>query len=128
MLPEYVDRVTDATRRSPKLDLGGYTLSEFNQFFAGLTTVAAAHDFLCFSWGRRQGVYPHDSAVMVRLKLEWINTLSRLSRLSEQKTITILNDLTYDPQKSIDLIIQPFVPLGHGSPWLAVAPPFPMTS
>lgn len=128
LLPDYVLRVGEATRRSPALELGGYTLSEFNQFFAALTTMAAAHEFLCFAWGRRRGSYPQDSAVMVRLRQDWVKSLGGLSGLSNSKTTAILDDLTYGFGNSVDMILQPFIPLGNSSPWLAVAPPFPLKS
>ena len=129
LLPHYQDRVSKIVRRSPTLELGGYTLSDFCQFYAALSTVAGAHEFLCFAWGRRQrGEYPANSAVMVRLRRDWVKALVLLSGLSEEKTNTILGDLTLDIGTSSDLVVQPFVPLGIDSPWLAVAPPFPLAS
>jgi hypothetical protein len=129
LLPQYQDRVSKIVRRSPTLELGGYTLLDFCRFYAALSTIAGAHEFLCFAWGRRQGgEYPANSAVMVRLKRDWVKTLVLLSGLSEEKTSTIVDDLTLDIETSGDLVAQPFVPLGIDSPWLAVAPPFPLAS
>jgi hypothetical protein len=128
LLPQCQDRVSEIVRRSPTLELGGYTLSDFCQLYAALLAIAAAHEFLCFAWGRRQGEYPANSAVMVRLRRDWVKALVLLSGLSEEKTSTILSDLTLDIETSSDLVVQPFVPLGIDSPWLAVAPPFPLAS
>jgi hypothetical protein len=65
---------------------------------------------------------------MVKLKSDWVRVLARLSGLTPSVTTIIIDDLLFDVEKSIDLTLQPFVPLGKGSPWLAVAPPFPLSS
>lgn len=128
MFPVYLDRVNTIARRDKALVLGGYTLEGFNRFFGALTAIAAAHEFLCFAWGKQHGTFPNDAAVIVRLRSDWVRVLARLSGLTASVATTILDDLTFDVEKSIDLTLQPFVPLGTGSPWLGVAPPFPLSS
>jgi hypothetical protein len=128
LLPAYRDGMDAMARRSPTLDLGGYTLKHLNLLFAALAAITAAHEFLCFVWGRERGVYPSDSAVIVKLKSEWIRTLARLSEVPVDIVAMVLEDLTLHPGRPIDIIVQPFVPLGEGSPWLAVAPLFPLKS
>jgi hypothetical protein len=128
MLPAYLERVNAIVRRDIALDLGGNTLEDFNRFFGAFTVIAAAHEFLCFAWGRQHGTFPYDAAVMVKLKSDWVRVLARLSGLTPSIAAIILDDLVFDVEKSIDLTLQPLVPLGKGSPWLAVAPPFPLSS
>jgi hypothetical protein len=128
LLPQYLERVNKIVRRSSELQLGGYILGDYCQFYAALSTIAAAHEFLCFRWGQRQQIYPADSAVMVRLRQDWIRVLASLSGLSKEKTTTIVDDLTLDVSPTAHLVVQPFVPLGERSPWLAMAPPLPLSS
>jgi hypothetical protein len=52
ILPEYRERVNALARRTGNLLLGDYPLEEFNSFYAALLTICAAHDFICFRWGR----------------------------------------------------------------------------
>ena len=96
LLPEYRrwlvrpprgPRVSAVTRRAGDLSLGGYRLGDFNDFYAALATICAAHDFICYQWGRAYGTYPMDSAVMARPAAAWADALSQLSgmRTAEQK-------------------------------------------
>jgi hypothetical protein len=36
------------------------------EFYAAFLAICAAHEFLCYEWERNCGLYPLDSAVMVR--------------------------------------------------------------
>jgi hypothetical protein len=128
LLPSYLDRVNLITRRSPSLELGGYTLSDFSGCYAAIASISAAHEFLCFKWGQRSQQYPADSAVQIRFKHDWIKIIASLSGVPKEKTSAIVDDLVFDIESSDDLVAQPFVPLGIGSPRLAVAPPFPLSS
>jgi hypothetical protein len=131
LLPEYQARVNAIARRDSSLSLGDYSLADFNQLHAALSAVCAAHEFLCFEWGRKSGLYPFDSAVLVRPRSSWITILSELSDLAPKKCEIIISDLTFDfssPSCSLDLRIQPFVPLDSSMMTLAIAPQFPLHS
>jgi hypothetical protein len=128
LLPEYRARVTSIVRRPDALSLGDYTLGDFNQFYAAFLAVCAAHEHICFLWKVNRGVYPFDSAVMVRLKQHWRDILSQLSGISADKCQRIIGDLSFDFSRSVDLHIHPFVPLDSVGFRLAVAFPFPLQS
>lgn len=128
LLNEYNERVRVVSRRSLALSMGTYSLEDFNKVYAALCAVCAAHDHLCFLWGRAQRTYPVESVVLVRAKREWVRTLCALSGVNEAKSSAIIGDLTFDFQRSVDLHIQPFVPADGAEGTLAVAPPFPLSS
>jgi hypothetical protein len=106
--------------------LGPYRLDEFNAFYAAFIAVAAANDFLCYQWGRISGTYPLESSVVVRSIPEWRLLLSRSSGVPEDKCATMLTDLTFSAERSIDLHVHPLVPLDDRR--LALAPPMPLSS
>jgi hypothetical protein len=83
LLPEYISRVRGITRRPDSLLLGSYILGEFKTFYASLLTICAAHEHLCFAWGKVQAQYPIESCVMVRSTSNWSGILSALSGLSQ---------------------------------------------
>lgn len=128
LFPEYQPRVAGITRRPDSLSLGTYTLGQFKQFYAAVLTVCGAHDFLCFRWGQVSGVYPFDSAVMVRSMADWVDLLSTLSGVPPGVSASAIADLTFDFGRSVDLHIHPFVPLDRSTMSIALAPPFPLHS
>ena len=128
LLPEYQHRVRAAARRADSLSLGDYRLDEFNSFHAAVITLCAAHDYLCFRWGRICRVYPVESTVMVRPVPSWIDLLSRLSGVAREKCRAMVSDLTFSVTQSLDLHVHPFVALGGEAEMLALAPPFPLHS
>lgn len=128
LLPEYKDRISALARRADDLSLGPYRLKDFNEFYAALITVCAAHDLLCARWPEVSGTYPIESAVMVHHTSKWIETLSGLSGVAPEKCQAILSDLTFSPDRSIDLHVHPFVPLDSAGEIRALAPPFPLHS
>jgi len=128
LLPEYQGKVAAIIRRADLLSLGEYALSDFKQFYAALTAVCAAHEFLCFAWGKNYGAYPLDSAVLIRSSQSWVGVLARLSCIPTEKCVKIIEDLTFDFSRSLDLHIHPFVPLGPSMVTLALAPQFPLHS
>jgi hypothetical protein len=128
LIPEYQARVDAITRRADALSLGSYTLGDFNHFYAGFLAVCAAHEFLCYAWGRNYGVYPFGSAVMVRSLEAWTSILSELSGIAADTCQNIISDLTFDRDRSLDLHVHPFVPLDWATASLAVAPQFPLHS
>lgn len=126
MYPQMRERLRGLTRRAADMSLGPFTLDEFCGAYAAILTVVAAHDFLSFSWWRRVGVYPLESALVVRERNSWINTVSALSGIAQPKCAAVLSDLSFDPRRSVDLHVHPMVPLDDASRFLAIAPPFPM--
>ena len=128
LLPEYQHRVRALTRRAETLSLGNYRLDEFNSFHAALITLCAAHDHLCFLWGRTFKVYPVESAVMVRPLASWIDLLSPLSGVARAKCHAIVSDLTFSATQSLDQHVHPFFALGGQREMLALAPAFPLHS
>lgn len=128
LLPEYRARLAGIARRADSLSLGEYTLGEFKEFYAALMAICAAHEHLCFAWGKNHGKYPLDSAVLVRSFSSWTTAISRLCGVSLGKCRAILNDLSVDFDRALDLHIHPFVPLDSSTLALAVAPQFPLHS
>ncbi len=128
LLPEYSTRVGALVRRADSLSLGDYKLGDFKRFYAALLAICAAHEFLCFTWERNHGLYPSDSAVLIRPVARWTALLSELSGVPSLTCQNVLRDLTFDSARSLDLHIHPFVPLGYPATHLAVAPQFPLHS
>src|SRR5579862_6284122 len=128
LLPEYRVRMDGIVRRADNLALGPYVLRDFKRVYGALLAVCAGHEFLCFLWEQRQGLYPVDSAVMVRSRSAWVGLLAGLSGISQEQCEVILGDLTFDYLRSLDLHVTPFVPLDAGGTSLALAPQFPLHS
>jgi hypothetical protein len=128
LLPEYRERVSAIVRRADSLTLGSFTLGEFKQFYSALLSVCAVHEFLCFLWRYRYGTYPLDSALLIRSRDSWALTLSNLSGVKADKCEAMVRDLTFDFSASIDLHVQPIVPLDDSPTNLAIAPQFPLHS
>ena len=85
MFPRNHERVRGLTRRAGDLTLGPFTLDEFSAVYAAIVTVVSAHDFLCFCWGESFRVYPLESAVIVRARSAWVDTLSDVERDQPRK-------------------------------------------
>ena len=128
LLTEYRGRVSVVTRRAGNLSLGEYRLADFNECYAALATICAAHDLLCFRWGQDCGIYPMDSAVMVNPAARWAEVLAQLSGVGHEDCRVMLSDLTFSATRSVDLHVYPFVPLDGDQETLALAPPFPLHS
>ena len=128
LLPEYSDRVRGITRRPDSLSLGTYTLGEFKTFYAGLLAICAAHEHLCFAWGKAQNQYPIQSGVIVRSASQWSGILAALSGLSDASCSAVIADLTFDRVPSFTLHVNPFVELDRSTLNIALAPHFPLHS
>jgi hypothetical protein len=126
LLPEYRARVDGICRRDESLDLGEYTLAEFKLFYAALLAICAAHEHLCFIWERHYGLFPLDSAVLIWSRTRWASAVSNLAGLAQAKCECMINDISFDVSRSLDLHVHPFVPLD--SQTLALAPQFPLHS
>jgi hypothetical protein len=127
LIPEYRNRVSAIVRRADSLSLGTYTLGEFKQFYSALLSVCATHEFLCFLW-TQYGAYPLDSSVLIRSGHSWASTLSALSGIKADKCEAIVRDLSFNFSTSVDLHVQPIVPLDRSTMNLAIAPQFPLHS
>ena len=127
LLPDYQGRVNAIARRNNALSLGDYTLAEFKQFYAAFLAICAAHEFLCYVWGQSCHQYPLGSAIMVRSRTAWAALVSELSTITPEKCGSIIDDLSFHFSHSLDLHVNPFVPLGPDGN-LAVAPQFPLHS
>jgi len=96
-------------------DLGGYTVSQFREFWIGLLTLCWIHFWACFCSGKRGGDL--DNSVIVLPREEWTERLARNCGLDGDITNAILNDLIYDVNlykpnvKQPDVTYQPFFPL-----------------
>jgi hypothetical protein len=128
MLPLYQARAAAAVRRPDTLSLGEYTLGDFKQFYAALMAICAAHEFFCFLWNRKWGIYPYESAIVVHSKSTWRENLALLSSVSPVICGKIISDLTLGPALWSDLHLNPFVALDDRRYELAVSPQFPLHS
>jgi len=96
-------------------DLGGYTVSQFREFWIGLLTLCWIHFWACFSSGKQGGDL--DNTVIILPKEEWTERIARDCGLDTKITGAILNDLIYDiglyksNAKQPDVTYQPFFPL-----------------
>ena len=64
--------------------------------------------------------------MIVKTRNEWVSSIMQLSGLKTSIVNDILGDLVFNASRSVDLILQPFVPLDPVGYTLAVAPPFPL--
>jgi len=96
-------------------DLGGYTVSQFREFWIGLLTLCWIHFWACFSSGKQGGDL--DNTVIILPLEDWTERLVSNCGLDAKTIDTILNDLTFDiglykPNvKQPDVTYQPFFPL-----------------
>ena len=112
----------------PSWDLGGYTVSQFREFWTTLITLCWIHHWICFSSGIEGGAL--NSVVRVLKRRRWEKELVRWSGLNKDVVSIILDDLIYDPtlyglgKKQPDVTYQPFFPLGSDllalSNWLVL--------
>jgi hypothetical protein len=123
----YLVRLKLVFRRNSQLDLGGYTLDNFRQFFAALMSLCSVHEHLCFAWQRAQGRYPFESAVMAKTATAWVDLIASLSGLQQNVVRTMLADLTFGATPPLDLYIHPFVASADGNE-LFLVPHFILSS
>jgi hypothetical protein len=127
LLPEYRSRVNSIGRRNDAISLGGYTLAEFKEFYAGFLAICAVHEFMCYEWGKHHFGYPLASAILIRSLADWAALTSELVAIPREKCEHIIKDLTFDPANSVDLHVNPFVRLTSDVNF-AVVPQFPLHS
>ncbi|HLM82129.1 MAG TPA: hypothetical protein VK302_16115 [Terriglobales bacterium] len=110
----YNNRLRLAFRRRPDLDLGGYNLGAFRQFFAVLLSLCSVHEYLCDAWSKMCGRYPFESAVMVKSLSEWVRVITDLSGVEENQVRLMITDLSFGTIRPLDIYIHPFVPTVDG--------------
>jgi hypothetical protein len=103
-------KLENAFRRDPTLDLGGYSLGDFRRFFAALQSLCSVHEYVCFYWGNNSKRYPAESAVMTKSVSDWVTLLARVGNLDEDKSRLMVSDLTLGATRPLDIYIHPFVP------------------
>jgi hypothetical protein len=128
LLPEYEERVNGICRRADSIDLGEYTMKKFKKFYSGLLAVCAAHEHLCFRWMQVGHDFPIESAVMVKQRSRWNHILSGLTGTPPDLCQRMIADLSFGTTRSLNLHVQPFVPLDAQGQTLALAPHFPLHS
>jgi hypothetical protein len=124
----YMKRLNTMVRRSEGIDLGGYTLKVFKEFYAALQSISAIHEYLCFCWMKWQHPYPVSSAVLVKSRDEWVKLLADLARIDRATTERIIDDMTLHSKRLPDLHVYPFVPLEESAATLALIPQFVLNS
>ncbi len=122
MIPSHLERFNGAFRRDESVDLGPYTVGDLKQAYSALAAVCAVHEILCYLFGMSDR-YPLNSCVLTKTAAAWVELLSEISDLDQEKVAAILIDLTI-ADRVWDLHVQPFVSVDEGN--LAVAPQFPL--
>ena len=93
-------------------DLGGYTVSQFRDFWIGLLTLCWIHFWACLSSGKQGGDL--DNTVIILPLEEWTERLAGNCGLDAKTTDTIIGDLIFDAglykpgAKQPDVTYQPF--------------------
>jgi hypothetical protein len=128
LVPEYQQRVQTILRRADSIDLGGYSLGEFKEFYTTLLVVCAIHEHLCYVWTQMGKLFPWSSAVMVKRRSMWIQRLTDVSGLPHNRIQQMVADLAPGVDRASDLHVYPFVPLDQDGLTLALAPQFPLNS
>ncbi|MGP8172955.1 MAG: hypothetical protein ACLP7O_00240 [Terracidiphilus sp.] len=123
-------RVDESFRYPDGLELDEYSLGEFKSFYAGLLTLCAIHERICYPFLERGHQIPESSLVMVKTRRTWIEKLADISRLPVDKCEKIVTHLTMDPSpgKETGMTVYPFIPLDGFNQELAVAPQFPLAA
>jgi len=115
-------------RRDDRFDLGGYSIGDFKQVYAGLLAVCSLHENACYLRGLKENAYPLDSAVLLDRREQWQRLLSDLTSIQFSKVEMMVKDLTFDDDGLPDVYVHPFVPLSKGADLLGVAPQFVLNS
>jgi hypothetical protein len=129
-----LQRVDESFRYPDGLELGEYSMGEFKSFYAGLLTLCAIHERICYPYLEKGHQIPESSLVMVKTRRTWIEKLTEISRLPVEKCEKIVTHLTMDlsPGKEIGreigMTVYPFIPLDGFNQELAVAPQFPLAA
>lgn len=115
-------------RRHSSLDLGGYTLGEFQRFYLAMVSIMSTHEHLCLLWDDHPQRFPFDCCVLVHGSNEWTSLIAGLGALDKNRAAPILADLTFGRIRKANLFISPFVPLNSAGTYLGVAYPYVLSS
>ncbi|MGH9515926.1 MAG: hypothetical protein ACRD3P_09650 [Terriglobales bacterium] len=115
-------------RRHSSLDLGGYTLGDFQRFYLALVSIMSTHEHLCLLWDDNPQRLPFDCCVLVHGSNEWVRLIAGLGTLNRDVVTTILGDLTFGRLRKSNLFLSPFVPLNSSGAYLGVAYPYVLAS
>jgi hypothetical protein len=129
-----LQRVDESFRYPDGLELDEYSMGEFKSFYAGLLTLCAIHERICYPFLEKGHQIPESSLVMVKTRRTWIEKLADISHLPGEKCEKIVAHLTMDlsPGKEIGreigMTVYPFIPLDGFGQELAVAPQYPLAA
>lgn len=134
VLGHFLLRVDESFRYPDGLELDEYSIGEFKSFYAGLLTLCAIHEQICYPFPEKGHQIPVSSLVMVKTRRTWIEKLSEISHLPVEKCEKIVTHLTMDLSsgkeigREIGMTVYPFIPLDGFNQELAVAPQFPLAA
>jgi hypothetical protein len=134
VLCHFLQRVEESFRYPDGLELDEYSMGEFKSFYAGLLTLCAIHERICYPFLEKGHEIPVSSLVMVKTRRAWVEKIADVSRLPVKKCEKIVSHLTMDlsPGKEIGremgMTVYPFIPLDGFKQELAVAPQFPLAA
>ncbi len=108
-------------RHYPEIQTGDYSLEDFRKFYAGVNSLAGAHEFLCYLWSRDHGL-PLDSVLLFDHRYQWVQSISALTNLAQDYVYAMLRDVMFGRVRAVDFHLLPFVPLTKKGTVLALAP------
>jgi hypothetical protein len=115
-------------RRNSEVNVGGYTLGDFQLFYTALIAVMATHEHLCELWKNDPRKIPFISTVVIHSPTEWMRLIRSLTNQSREIVETIIADLTYGAIRKRDPMLSPFIPVNTAQTQLAVAFPYVLAS
>jgi hypothetical protein len=123
----YFHRLDAQFRRHDATNVGSYTLGHARKFYAALRALCDAKQYLSDGWKARTGIYPINTAVIVKDVHDWISFFQRKTALSHAVVASILRDMTMG-SRILDMQVHPFVPLDPSRDEIALIPHFPLIS
>jgi hypothetical protein len=127
----YVDNpapIVQMFRRNSDVNVGGYTLGDFQLFYTALIAVMATHEQLCTLWKNDPSKIPFISTVLTHSPSEWGRVIRSLTNQSKGIVEAIIADLTYGAIRKRDPMLSPFIPVNTAQTQLAVAFPCVLAS
>lgn len=127
----YIDNPTPIVhmfRRNSEVNVGGYTLGDFQLFYTALIALMATHEHLCAVWKNDPSKIPFISTVLIHSPSEWVRLIRSLTNQSREIVDTIIADLTYGAIRKRNPMLSPFIPVNTAQTQLAVAFPYVLAS
>jgi hypothetical protein len=119
----FVQKIARTFRRSVDIQLGGYTMAEYQTFHAAFLSLTSAREYLCFVWKQMGHPLPYDELVILNSSNDWVDGITKLTKLARKSVEQIVSDLTLGEDAwNCDINICPFIPLDDSGHWLAVVP------